>query len=112
MRIANVGARATNKAMGKAITTASGGGRGIVTSGVKVHKGSSAGLRNEKKVPITMNGTGYLNPNNYKARYNKKSLSIPGVAIPRDSFAPISYTTDLRTYKSQIGSTKIFRERY
>ena len=85
----SIGSLATSAATDRAQATALGNNRGQVGSELnmspqsrrprRLHKGSAAGLKNEKSVRLSVNNSGYENPSNQTAR-NKRKQKTPTIA--------------------------------
>lgn len=118
--IKNVGSRVTSSAMAKAEKVAIGAGRERASDPIpmvrsvkrQIHRGSSAGLRNEKNVHLNMEGTGYLNPMNQTARNLKRVNVNPTIDVKTSvGFSARNRTLDNRVLGSSCGSIKMLRER-
>lgn len=86
----SIGSMATSTSSARAEATALGKNRGQTTQKndmspyqrrTKVlHRGSTAGLKNEKSIRLSANNTGYENPSNQQARNRlkqKKTIQLP-----------------------------------
>jgi hypothetical protein len=120
----NVGSQATAPAVEKATNVANGANRAMSAPTTTMrpspkapprrvlHKGSAAGLRNEKTARLELQGAGYSNPSNQKARYQKKAMTLPSVST--NTFSNRGTLTgrdfDHRPLKSSCGSIKILRK--
>lgn len=121
----NVGSQATDAAVKKADTTSMRPStRGATRSSSpppirdvkpmrkQVHKGSSAGLRNEKTVRLEMIGAGYHNPANHRARNSSRKLPKMEMNFNTSlGFAKQSRTFDTRTHGNSPGSIGMMKER-
>jgi len=117
----NMGSKATDSAMRKANSVAMGTNKQSSISMPKampktmkrrIHPGSSAGLKNQKSVHLNLEGSGYLNPANQIARYNKRIPTNPKVNVLTSmGFQTKNRTFDTRLFGSNCGSVKMLRER-
>lgn len=122
---ANMGSKATPRAMQKALGTASGSSQSRPTQQTQVrsqassagksaiNRGSRAGLKDAKSVWIQPNNTGYLNPSNQNARLvnRTRKVNITPPSKQANSLTPFRKTFDNRLYSSEKSSACLLKKR-
>lgn len=122
---ANMGSKATPRAMQKAMGTASGSSqsrpsqqtevRSQASSAGKaaINRGSRAGLKDAKNVWIQPNNRGYLNPSNQTARLvnRTRKVDITPPTSRAKTLTPFRKTFDNRLYSSEKSSICLLKNR-